>query len=387
MNASSGPTNGRIHFVKEGGVVPKSAMDKNISSILDGADDWVLLDDLGKQLKFPYIICSTSLRPDIVIFSKKLKKVIIVELTSPCEENFEFWHLEKLTKYSELADACKAAGWTVVLFAVEVGARGFASSSLKECYHRFGIVGRQARVALDQAATNAVRASFWIWLKRKEKPGEEPVTKGEHSAKFASIQKNRKRKAPVENVQGIGKKRRKEQEQRSRKEKKPEQRTAPKVRKAPKIHFTVNRAVPVFLPRGIKNLGNTCFVNSSLQALSTFQEQLVIPLESHLSVALGQALLDLRNANNSPLYPILFIQEVRRLVGAFPVNTFQDAHEFIIRLLGEVNCQSLQFQCSSTVSCSTCQESSSTPEESMGIQVAIDPNATRNILSRILAQR
>ena len=193
-----GGVKNKVRFVKEGGKLAASAIGKReVDSILDGATDWVLMEDLGKQLHFPSFICETLLRPDIVLFSKDLRTVIIIELTCPCEENFDYWHFFKLTKYQELKKLCELAGWKVVLMAVEVGARGFASSSLKSCFQKMGIVGKQVRIALDQAATAAIRASFWIWLKRKETPVELPDAKKD-TAKFASINRKRKRASTLQ---------------------------------------------------------------------------------------------------------------------------------------------------------------------------------------------
>ena len=38
----------------------------------------------------------TELRPDITIFSNKLKRVILIELTCPCEENMKASHNAKV---------------------------------------------------------------------------------------------------------------------------------------------------------------------------------------------------------------------------------------------------------------------------------------------------
>ena len=66
----------KIKFVKKGTRV------KNKSSspcgILHQASDWVLLGDLDGTFSFPPHIAFTELRPDITIFSKKLKRVILV---------------------------------------------------------------------------------------------------------------------------------------------------------------------------------------------------------------------------------------------------------------------------------------------------------------------
>ena len=65
-------------------------------------DDWELLVDLKPQLVFPPEITSTSSRPDIVIWSKNAKTVIIIELTIPWEENVEAAHERKMLKYQGL---------------------------------------------------------------------------------------------------------------------------------------------------------------------------------------------------------------------------------------------------------------------------------------------
>ena len=45
-----------------------------------------MLVDLGKKLKFPQEVTHTMLRPDIVMWSKSPKLVILVKLTVPWEE-------------------------------------------------------------------------------------------------------------------------------------------------------------------------------------------------------------------------------------------------------------------------------------------------------------
>ena len=57
--------------------------------ILHHASDWILLADLNKTYCFPAHIAFTQLRPDIAIFSNSLRKLILIELTCPCEENME----------------------------------------------------------------------------------------------------------------------------------------------------------------------------------------------------------------------------------------------------------------------------------------------------------
>ena len=104
--------------------------------ILWEAKDWESDVDLQKQLKFPPEICSTDLRPDMFLKSSKEKILIIIEFSTPCEENFEERHLEKEAKYEDLATECRSAGWKVYFFAVEVGARSYAASFLLTCLNK-----------------------------------------------------------------------------------------------------------------------------------------------------------------------------------------------------------------------------------------------------------
>ena len=67
---------------------------------------WEMLVDVGKKLQFPRIIATTSLRPDIVLWSSGTKKVAMVELTVPWEERPEEAHHLKSTKYSDLQLEC-----------------------------------------------------------------------------------------------------------------------------------------------------------------------------------------------------------------------------------------------------------------------------------------
>ena len=50
--------------------------------------------------------------PDGVVWSMETKTVIMLELTSPWEENFGKWHKRKMRKYNQLVlDLEEAAQW------------------------------------------------------------------------------------------------------------------------------------------------------------------------------------------------------------------------------------------------------------------------------------
>ena len=77
----------KIKFVKKETKV--KTKNSSASRILHQASDWVLLKDLDGTFSFPAHIGFTELRPDITIFSNKLKRVTLIELTRQCEENME----------------------------------------------------------------------------------------------------------------------------------------------------------------------------------------------------------------------------------------------------------------------------------------------------------
>ena len=106
-------------FVKKGAKVPRKRTPP--VGILHYATDWVLLADLNNNYCFPVHIAFTQLRPDITIFSNSLRKVILIELACPCDENMQSWHSAKINKYLALKTVVESNGWCVELFAVVLG--------------------------------------------------------------------------------------------------------------------------------------------------------------------------------------------------------------------------------------------------------------------------
>ena len=161
-------SNDNLVFVPVGASDGNRGRAKARAGLLRSAVDWILLDDLGRRLVFPAHIAQTSQRPDIVLYSSSTQTLVMVELTCPCEENFDLQHMKKLDRYDKLKDDCELNGWKVFLFAVEVGARGYVAHSLTSCLKRFGLVGKNLRLAVKEAGDEALRTSFWLWLLREE---------------------------------------------------------------------------------------------------------------------------------------------------------------------------------------------------------------------------
>ena len=140
---------------------------KSIDGLLYRANDWEMcVDTEQKKLVFPVQVVPTTLRPDIVLLSKKTRHVIMIELTSPMEENIAARNDFKRKKYEELVDECKQAGWIAHLFCMEVGARGFIANSVNFTLKRLGIDWKNINTYRNIVSKVALRCSYAIYLQR-----------------------------------------------------------------------------------------------------------------------------------------------------------------------------------------------------------------------------
>ena len=157
-----------IQFVKAGSEVKAKARPVKRKCLLQQACDWELMADIGKQLKFPSDICETRLRPDLILRSNKIKRLVIAELTVPWEDRIDEAHELKAAKYAELVEEARAKGWQVNYFPIEVGARGFPSLALRRMFLELGLSSLVCKQALRAVTAAAEDSSRWLWLKREE---------------------------------------------------------------------------------------------------------------------------------------------------------------------------------------------------------------------------
>ena len=160
------PGRRKIDFVKAGS--KKQPRPKSKVTLLSSAQDWQLLVDVGRQMKFPAHIADTRLRPDIIVFSNSAKRILMFELTCPWEENMESAHERKIAKYEHLVKQCQSNGWQASCQAVEVGCRGFTAWSLSKALSSIGVTGATKRKALKNITDAAQKATRWLWLKRAD---------------------------------------------------------------------------------------------------------------------------------------------------------------------------------------------------------------------------
>ena len=119
---------------------------RELKSFFSDASDWLIVYDEDKrQRNFPAHIVSTSDRPDVVIFSNKVKKVMLMELTCGNEENFSNQKSYKTRKYQKLVHEIEMNGWTCKLLTVEMGCRGIYNESLPAFYNAVRLKTREKR--------------------------------------------------------------------------------------------------------------------------------------------------------------------------------------------------------------------------------------------------
>ena len=154
-----------IPFVRSG-EKPKKTTRGSRTTVLGQSTDWEVRCDLKTQLVFPVEVAITNQRPDMVVWSREGKKVVLIELTCPWEENAEEAHERKLLKYEDLKATGESNGWKVSVFAVEVCCRGYASDSLRKCLFALGISNNEIRRIITECCEIAERCSMQIFISR-----------------------------------------------------------------------------------------------------------------------------------------------------------------------------------------------------------------------------
>jgi hypothetical protein len=83
-------------FIKAGSNTTSTVSKSSDRNILSTANDWKLLVDFDHDhIVFPPEILSTDQRPDIIIWSRNTKMVLLIELTVPADENIQAAQIRK----------------------------------------------------------------------------------------------------------------------------------------------------------------------------------------------------------------------------------------------------------------------------------------------------
>ena len=81
----------------------------------------------------------------------------------------ESWHSTKINKYLALKTTIESNGWSVELFAVKVGARGYCSNSVLCYLKKLGFHNTLLRNNIKNLSKLSMECSFCIWLVRNNK--------------------------------------------------------------------------------------------------------------------------------------------------------------------------------------------------------------------------
>ena len=119
--------------------------------------------DLKHQLQIPTFITETRARPDMIIYSRTARCVGIVELTVPYEDRMEVSNELKRSKYEELKESCERNNWSVALWPVEVGVRGFVGASISQVLKALAITGKKRKECITAVSKEAERCSRTLW--------------------------------------------------------------------------------------------------------------------------------------------------------------------------------------------------------------------------------
>ena len=144
--------------------------------LLATASDWKLLFDIDAPQyeqkpneMFPPEIAASTDRPDGVIWSRKTKTVVWIELTSPWEENMTIRHFEKLSRYNQLKIDSEARGWKVHPLCVEIGCRGYAAPSFQHMCGALGFSSRETKALKYSVEKTALQCSYAIFVHRYQR--------------------------------------------------------------------------------------------------------------------------------------------------------------------------------------------------------------------------
>ena len=134
-------------------------------SFLKIARDWKIQVDVPeKPLSIPAHIAATAQRPDIILTSEAVKQLVIIELTVPIEERTGVTTELKTARYEDdVAKAAELKGWKTVIYAVEMGCRGFTAPSMRRMLKEIGFDGRQKNEILRKLSSLAEESSMYIW--------------------------------------------------------------------------------------------------------------------------------------------------------------------------------------------------------------------------------
>jgi hypothetical protein len=153
-------------FSKSGENPPAKSRSER-TTFLDGANDWKMLVDFDhKKIVYPPEIYSTSQRPDIVIWSCQLRRVLNIELTCPAEEGIQSAQIRKEARYINLKKIIGYRIYWAETITIEAGARGYVARNIPRLLKQLGRKPRDVSKDVKQISSISARCTYTIYLAR-----------------------------------------------------------------------------------------------------------------------------------------------------------------------------------------------------------------------------
>lgn len=116
---------------------------------------------------FPVDIVTTSQRPDMIIWNRNFRKVVLVELTVCHEFNFDLANKRKSDRYYELVESIRVKGFRCLKHNILVGSRGFLHlDGFESLCKLLSMTQRVRKRFLTTVIRRTIEESFKIWLVR-----------------------------------------------------------------------------------------------------------------------------------------------------------------------------------------------------------------------------
>ena len=127
----------------------------------------ITIDSPSNSYSFPHYITPTNLRPDIVWWSEQLSELWLFELTVSYETVVADARERKHSKYHDLVEAGRAAGFRCELITLEVGSRGMLSlADLEPLQDALEIPRKDLTNLALMVIRTTILESFRIWSSR-----------------------------------------------------------------------------------------------------------------------------------------------------------------------------------------------------------------------------
>ena len=141
--------------------------------------------------------------------------------------------------------------------------------------------------------------------------------------------------------------------------------------------------------RGLRNCGNTCFLNAAIQCLGAIDEVNHAQLSTNKTTTTQEKLTNCIRELQQPgtaYVPTPLIQQIPHLI-CYTKGEPADAHELLIAMINDISTPILQIfqgQMASTVQCAHCNKVTTTTAHTQDISLHVDEDSHTSLGERLL---